>query len=873
MFNPLGLLIFVAGSLGIGAWTYYSVKIKDVQKRREAKRQELHARVLEGYLEIKEALIAFPIKAKTDRFQSYSSLNAWEAKYASLFAGMAKMPLEDLGLEPEVTADIVEFIESYRGIKALRAKANQNFIERELVSQRALLDNIGGISLDEQQRKAVLTDEDNNLVIAGAGTGKSTVILGKVAYLHTRFSIKPTEVLLLSFTKKSADSLDRKLEPYGFKATTFHRLGLDIISQATDKKPSIFDTNQFERLIHSFFEERFQNPNYLSQAIDFFAKHLKQYRTEFEFKTKAEYIQYLKDNNFKTFKEKEFTVGGRTTYKREIVKSVEECEIANFLYFNNVDYQYEYPYEFQTADSQYAQYRPDFKIIQGDTTIYLEHFGIARDGSVPAWFEPKGEQSAREAYHQGMEWKRYLHQSKNTILIETYSYEMSEGILLEELAKKLMEKGIALKPKSEKEKWEIISMVAVDEVEALISMASTYITLLKSNYTQEEIPATPFIDPKNNRAKEYWKFLEPIYQDYEDYLAKRNEIDFNDMIHHARNYIETGMAKLNLKYIIVDEYQDISMGRYKLIKALRDQSTDCRMFCVGDDWQSIYRFSGSDISLFKDFEDYFGYTEKSKIETTFRFNNPMIKLSSDFILKNPTQISKSLRGLDKNESTYEIVYSQNESDDTEALYQILEHLVSSGAYSSEKDILILSRYSGDINRLQNQHPNLQVSRSQEMVVYNTISQFEGQASNLSISIPFLTVHKSKGLEADFIIILNCNGGKYGFPSEMSDDPILDSLLAQSDSYPNSEERRLFYVAMTRARERTYFISSTTFQSKFISEIENCETPADHSKKCPKCYYGNIILRKEGKAKNGNNYRFYGCTNFIYGCEYQDTQFS
>jgi DNA helicase-4 len=134
---------------------------------------------------------------------------------------------------------------------------------------------------------------------------------------------------------------------------------------------------------------------------------------------------------------------------------------------------------------------------------------------------------------------------------------------------------------------------------------------------------------------------------------------------------------------------------------------------------------------------------------------------------------------------------------------------------------------------------------------------------------FMTVHKSKGLEADIVIILNCNSGKMGFPSEMSDDRVLDLLLSEADQFENGEERRLFYVAMTRAKEKIYFVADALYKSKFIMELEN-STLEHSSTKCPKCKRAEIILMKTGVAKNGSIYKFYGCTNYLYGCDYSKT---
>ena len=243
------------------------------------------------------------------------------------------------------------------------------------------------------------------MVIAGAGSGKTLVIVGKLMYLSTKFKIDPREVLLLSFTRKSAHSLQKRISQFNYRASTFHKLGLEIITQATQLKPSIYDTNQFPRTIHNIFLELISQGNYLEQATQYFTDHLRPYKSQFDFKDQGQYIQYLKDKNFKTYKETSIDVRGKVTFKREVVKSVEECLIANYLYFQNVDYQYEYPYEQKTGDGEHAQYRPDFKITQGDKTIYLEHFGIDRKGEVPDWFESSSEQSAKEKYQAGIDWK------------------------------------------------------------------------------------------------------------------------------------------------------------------------------------------------------------------------------------------------------------------------------------------------------------------------------------------------------------------------------------------------------------------------------------------------------------------------------------
>jgi DNA helicase-4 len=463
-----------------------------------------------------------------------------------------------------------------------------------------------------------------------------------------------------------------------------------------------------------------------------------------------------------------------------------------------------------------------------------------------------------------MEWKRNKHKENNTILIETYSYEMFEGNLYENLSKRLSENGIILKPKSAKEIFDIIKKSANEEYESIITLFMTFITLMKSNnYTFTDLKQkNTTIKDEFQRDKNglFIEIIKPIYENYQSHLAIRKELDFSDMINKATEFINKGVYNQKFDYVIIDEFQDISIGRYKLVKAIKEQNPECKLFCVGDDWQSIYRFSGSDITLFKNFEQYFGYTEKLKIETTYRFHNPLIKLSSDFILKNSNQAKKELKSNSLLKSTkYKIVYSITDNqDDTLELKQILDELIENGNDIFKKEIYLLGRYNFDINRIKNEDKIFSIS--EDIIQY----QKTGQQNYLKAT--FMSVHKAKGLEADIVIILNCNSGKHGFPSEMSDDPILNILLSDADQFENGEERRLFYVAMTRAKEKVYFISDATYKSKFIAELE-VETGEKSVKKCPLCLTSDLV--KKSGTKNGKNWAFYGCSNYLYGCEYQE----
>lgn len=862
------------------AWIFHYYR--DRKKKREAElailkeiyRQDLLAFCEANFDRIEFANTQFTqfLQHSTGFFSNYQLLH-WKQQHKELYEAVKEKSFNSIDLPEHVIKPFVTFLDNFSNADTKRNLFNKAFITEELIQYQAFFDNVEGRKLDIQQRTAIISDEDNNLVIAGAGSGKTTTIVGKVNYILERYKVPAEEILLISFTSKSAGSLAERINIPGVEAKTFHKLGRDIIVATEGKQPSIFDEAQFKPLIKKIFSELSQDQSYLKKVTKYFSDYLKPEKSQFEFSNQGDYIQYLKDQNFQSYKLTKIQFNGKVTYKMEVVKSMEECKIANFLYFNNIRYEYEWPYEHDTASETHRQYKPDFTIIHGDKKIYLEHFGISREGTVPDWFEGDGERSGSQKYLEDMEWKRNIHKQLGTTLIESYSYEMQESILFDNLTGKLKELGIDLKPKSPEQIWEIITKAAEKEVESLVALFGTFITLMKSNhYSINDLIAKNQYVKKyftRNRNELFFEIIAPILEQYEARLKERNEIDFSDMISRATAYVTNGKYKRKYSYVIIDEFQDISIGRFQLIKAIKGANPFCKMFCVGDDWQSIYRFSGSDIALFRDFEKYFGYSVKSKIETTYRFNEPLIKLSSDFILKNPNQTKKELKGLSTNKRTdYAIYYSTNDNqDDTFALKAIFDELIIQDELIANKSILVVGRYGFDFDRIKNESQVFRIDRNTESITYNAKSK---NGVLMSINVPFMTIHKSKGLEADIVIVINCNAGRFGFPSEMSDDPILNLLLSEADQYENGEERRLFYVAMTRARDKVYFVTEISAKSKFINELE-VESGKALSKKCPKCRSADIVLRRTGTSKNGHSYKFYGCTNYQFGCDYTHTE--
>jgi DNA helicase-4 len=815
------------------------------------------------------SMLANYLSNDTGYFSNYQE-NYWLSQHKKLLNEISGQSYGNIGLNDSDINAIKKFISHYKDTSSLRKKFNVSFVNSEIKTYSDFFDNIEERELDSQQRKAVVTDEDNNLIIAGAGSGKTTTIVGKVHYILDRYKVKPEEVLLISYTRRSADSLRKRLKKDEVKVKTFHGFGMEVLKEVEGKSPKTLDDDDdskvFKYLLTKLFKASLEDRKYINKVNKFVTDYLRQPKSEFDFKTKGDYYQYLRDQDFSTFKRVpsyRSKKTGKTTFNREVVKSIEECKIANFLLFNGVEYKYEAEYIHPTS----FRYLPDFSLIQDGKTIYLEHFGINKNNEVPPFFANEGEthKQATKRYLDDRDKKIKLHKGNSTTLIQTFSYEIwqNDENFYEVLKQRLIDAGIRLNPKTPEEIWQIINDFYRNEEKGLIKLFSTFITLMKSNqYSIAEIKhkAEKIEDGfLRKRSQLFLDIIKPIYDGYEAHLAKEKVIDFSDMINKATKYISSRKYKKKISYVIIDEFQDISIGRYNLVKEIKKSNPSCRLFCVGDDWQSIYRFTGSDIALFKDFSKYFGVTEKLKIETTYRFHNPLIDLSSQFIQQNPNQAKKELHSADSNKKTnYQIKHSRK--DDTSTLIDIFNELVGIYDDVEDKKITILARHNFDLeNRIKNEDNILSIDKKNN-ISYPAQTE-DGDIKNIRAN--FQSVHSAKGLEADVVIIINCNAGKYGFPNQMADDPTLNLLLSEADQFENGEERRLFYVAMTRAKEMLYFITDSYKKSKFILEIET-ESGQGTQMKCPICKTGDINPHLD-EAKNGNRFIGYNCSNWMYKC--------
>ncbi len=855
-------------------------KKKSRENDARIKRENYNA-LLNSYLsKIKLANSEFKKLISCDKYICNFDSYTYYSTYKSLYSEIPFSSIETLAFEGESKQQAILFKSNIENLHPLITKANSSFIDLELKKYKNYFDDIEGKSLDLQQRQSIITDEDNNIVVAGAGSGKTTTIAGKVKYLIDKYQINPKEILLIAFTRKAADEMRNRIKEkmnIDILVKTFHKLGLDIIAEASNEKPSIFDKSNKEtiELFASFIEHAKKDSTYFSNLVHFFVYWLKPYKEEKDFDTEGERTNYLIDQKYEGLKltgQETFSyklvsenyglklvkkkVAGLPVTYREKLKSQEEVLIANFLFTNSIEYCYEERYQYKTSSKTFGQYKPDFYLPEYD--IYIEHFAIDRKGNVPDWFKGDEFQTAKEKYNAGIDWKREEHLKNNTKLIETYSWEKREGVLLKNLESKLKQQGVIFKPKSNEEIWAYLKDNTPAEIDNFTTLVFTFLVLLKSNNLTVKELKSMAKETTDERALLFLDLFSPIFTSYNEYLKESGEIDFSDMINLATKEIKSHNFISPYKYIIIDEFQDISLSRYQLIKSLIDNRPETKLFCVGDDWQSIYRFTGSDIGIFTGFEEYFkatpiaGFerkTSKSYIENTYRFDNQLIELSSNFILRNPNQIRKALKSkIQSDKKPFTILSYDYNNSIVNPLHSAFDSIASelNGATVSVK---LLGRYTHEINEIK--------EKSKLLFKYNpnTKETTISHPSYYNIKIDFHTVHTAKGLEADYIIILNGNAGKYGFPTEISDDPLLNFLLSKSDQFPNGEERRVFYVALTRAKKHVYILSNSENRSKFIDEIEVDEKISN--KRCEWCDNGILIERK------GPFGYFYACSSSHY----------
>lgn len=301
-------------------------------------------------------------------------------------------------------------------------------------------------------------------------------------------------------------------------------------------------------------------------------------------------------------------------------------------------------------------------------------------------------------------------------------------------------------------------------------------------------------DEQRPRVQRGLRLMAPLLKAWKAALKEEGAVDFSGLIHQAVNLLDKGRFISPWKHILVDEFQDISPQRAQLLAALRRQNLRTRLFAVGDDWQAIYRFSGAELTLTTAFEHHFGRGERCALDTTYRFNDRIGEIANTFVQQNPHQLKKPLNSLRAGDKKAVTLLPEAQ---LEALFDKLSSYVT-----SEERILVLARYHhlrpAMLDKASVRWPNL--------------------------LIDFMTIHASKGQQADYVVIVGLNDGKEGFPALPRESLLEQVLLPQLEPFADAEERRLLYVALTRAKHRVWLLYDRDAPSVFVEQLQHIGVP-------------------------------------------------
>ena len=697
--------------------------------------------------------------------------------------------------------------------------------------------------LDDEQAKAVGEYHTNIQLVARAGSGKTTTLINRAAFLQKHCGIPPNQILLLAFNRKAAEEISERIRKVtkgqpSPHAMTFHALAYRIVHP---EETPLFDDSKGEnqslsRNVQSVIDDHLRNPNYYRQIRKLMLTHFSE-----------DWEKIVKGHYDKT--QEEFLKLHRSfaseSLKGDYVKSYGEKIIANFLYEHNIPYRYERNHCWSGIN-----YRPDFTIFKSEkppSGIIIEYFGMEGE---PEYDKLSGQ---KKIYWEG---------KKNWKLLEYTPKDLNRdgaNSLMQSLKKDLMDEGFPCKKLSEDEIWNLVRHRAIDRfTKATVGFISRCRKLVMTSAELGKKITSHCKHP--NIEKQFLQIANIIYAAYLDLLRNTGQEDFDGLMQNAVHAIEEGTTKFhsrdesgdlkNLRYIFIDEFQDFSLLFMRLISAIRKINGNIELFCVGDDWQAINGFAGSDLKYFNYFSDYFDPSKRLYISGNYRSDKSIVKIGNKIMDEQdgpPAIAKKSTTGdvflVDLDEFKPSLVEQQRHSGDTitPALLRLIDQTIK-----NENSIILLSR-TNEINWVYIDFGKQYKTKGRGLERYlKLIRSFFPEDMKARISIS--TAHKYKGLEKSVVIVLDALERNYPF---LHPNWVFNQILGDTKEKIVEEERRLFYVALTRAINKLFIVTIGSQKTPFLTNFVQNPVNWERFPPIKKNNYHLIVKIKSQKGKGVN----------------------
>lgn len=665
-------------------------------------------------------------------------------------------------------------------IETLVAGLRANYEQTTLIARGNFYDNIEANPLTMEQRLAVIRDNDINLVLAAAGTGKTSVMVAKALDLIDRKLAKPEQILILAYNKEAASELKNRYKSRCITTNnamptimTFHSLGRLILTQCDMpiRLSDLVDSSIKQQWLSNWLAEQIC---YDRDFLNLFVKLLYQPVNVFDFRGKQAYQDYLTSNQYHSL----------SGYH---VASYQELLIANWLYLHGIKHQYNggNNTRYKTVDKLNKGKVHQASFYLNDANMYIEYFIIDRHGNTPIFLD-------RAQYYNEMQVIKSLYKEDKN-LIEIYHYDWLAGHLEQKLCAATKDAKItryALTPAKVLNKLVKYNFMKTCSVKYLKCLEAMRVEQMDDIDLNERLKTQAII-----HSNDYKTLLTRVQTGYVSELEKQQAIDFDDMIIKSVKALSSGKFTPRWSHILVDEFQDISASRFEFLQQLISQGSNVRLTAVGDDWQSIYRFSGGKLELTTRFNELVGNHSLSMLQKTFRYNNSIADVAGRFVMQNPEQYKKQVTTHTQVHSA-QVVLLDDLYQGQQSLPLKVQHVLSTiEKTDATASIAVIARYRAQLTKVQ-----------------------DGLTVQIKNPINFWTYHGAKGLEADYCILIGFEQGKWGFPSDQKGELLVESLLPRLDDFPNSEERRLFYVGLTRAKHKAFIIANPDENSVFIREL-------------------------------------------------------